>query len=287
MSRKEFTVKEGKGNEVKLAIRKPLYEDYEVAEKIYATKVAALIKESVGRRNLLLRSDLEKFLKEHEIWTPKEEEQLRKLNQEVDKLLNKMRQGGLKLSEGRELAISVMDKRKEVVRLMSKRQIFDDTTIEAMAESERNDYLVYASTVYADSGRNYWDSFEDMKNDKLSDAYRQAAVVSSQVIYNIDPEFEKNLPENKWLKKYNFIDGELNYVDRKTGEKVDRDGKPVKSLEQEAMRQLQNLQGEIVEETPFIDDETGEAVPVQAKEEPKEEDKEDTEDTKEESAVQT
>ena len=280
MSRKEFKIKEGNGKEVTLAIRKPQYEDYEAADKIYATKVATLIKESVGRRNLLLRSDLEKFLKEHEIWTAKEEEQLRELNQQVDVLLTKMRQGGLKLSEGRQLAIEVMDKRKEVVRLMSKRQIFDDTTIESMAEGERSDYLVYSATVYADSGNNYWDSFEDMKNDKLSDAYRQASVLASQVVYNIDPEFEKNLPENKWLKKYGFIDTELNYVDRKTGEKVDRDGKPVKALEQEALRQLQNLQGDIVEETPFLDDETGEPVKDQ------EEEKEEPEDNKEEESVE-
>jgi hypothetical protein len=93
-----------------------------------------------------------------------------------------------------------------------------------------------------------------MKADKLSDVYRKAGVASAEVIYGVNTEFEKRLPENRWLKKYNFIDDDLNYIDRKTGEKVDREGKTVKMLEEEVAKQINTLQGEISEEQPFLDE---------------------------------
>jgi hypothetical protein len=268
MSNKEFEITDDSGKTVKLLVRQPQYQDIEDADQIYAIKVATLIKESVGRKKLLTRSDLDKFLKEHEIWTEQDEKKLAELRSELEDKLNKLKKGGILLKAvGRPLAISVMDTRKEMVKLMSKRQIFDDTTIESIAENEKTDYLVYACTVYEDQGNNYWDSFEDMKNDKLSDSYRKASLIIAQMVYNINPEFEKNLPENKWLKKHNFIDADLNYIDSKSGSKVDRDGRPVVELEAEVQKQIDILQGDIEEETPYLDDDTGKPIVTEQTEE--------------------
>jgi hypothetical protein len=268
MSRKEFKITEGNGQEVTLAVRQPQYQDYEEADGIYAVKVASIVRENTGRKKLLLRSQLETFLRENGIWTDEDEKKMLKLHKELEEKLKKLSKGGMKVKgEGRPLAISVMDTRKEIVKIRGKRQVFDDITIESISENERVDYLIYSCTVYAKDGNNYWDSFEDMKNDKTSEAYRKASVLLLEMIYNISPEFEKNLPENKWLKKYGFIDEELNYVDSKTGEKVDRDGRPVKDIQEEIQKQLAILQGDIVEEAPFIDDETGEPVIKEEKEE--------------------
>ena len=81
-----------------------------------------------------------------------------------------------------------------------KRQMFDSSTIESIADRERMDYIIYACTVYEDTGQNYWASFEDMKNDRGSGAYNLAVREVTKIIYNYDPEFEKNLPENKFAK---------------------------------------------------------------------------------------
>lgn len=259
MNRKEFTIKEGDGREVKLVVRQPTYDEYEKADRVYATKIASLVKENTGKR-LLSRQDLNSYLKESGTWTDEDEEKVKSIQKEIAETLAEIRRGGKKVTEGRALAIKVMDKRKEMVRVMAKRQVLDDVTIESFAENEKLDYLIYVSTVYADSGDDYWDSFEDMKNDKFSDAYKQASGLAMQIFYDIDPEFEKNLPENKWLKKYGFVDEDLNYVDRKTGEKVDRDGRPVAELEEELKKQIADIRGDIVEEQPFIDDETNEPI---------------------------
>ena len=270
MSRQEFTVEEGSNKKVKLAIRQAQYQDYEEADHIYATKIAALVKESSPRKKLLLRSDVDKFLKANGVWTQEDEDNVAKFRTEIEANLAKLNKGGMKRSEGKQLAMEITDKRREIIRIMTKRQIFDDVTIESMAENEKVDYLIYICTVYADSGDNYWDSFEDMKNDKLSEAYRKASIIVAETVYNIDPNFERNLPENKWLHKYGYIDDELNYVDPKTGERVNRDGKPVKQLEEELKELIEKSNSDIKEEAPFIDDDTGEPIVFENKAEIKE-----------------
>lgn len=261
MSRKEFSFEEDSGKVINLVVKVPQMEEIETADRVYATKVASLVRESGGKR-LLLRSQLGDFLGSCGVWTEEDDKVVEKYQLEIERLLNKLRQGGLKVTEGRQICIDVMDLRKKMVKVNSKRQTFDDVTVESVAENERMDYLVYSCTRYADTGVHYWDSFEDMKNDKLSLAYQKASVAAYDVFFNVNAEFEKNLPENKWLKKYNFVDDELNYLDRKTGEKVDKNGKSIKEIESEVKRQLDNLQGEIVEEKPFIDDETGQPLIV-------------------------
>jgi len=251
--RKTFTITEDDSNkQVELAICSPQFEDFEESDRVYAAKVATLVRDSVHKK-LLTRRELETFLKEQGIWTDKDRLVVKEYQDDITTLLTKLRKGGIKLSEVRQICLEIADKRRDMVKVLNKRQIFDDTTIEALAESDRNDYLIYISTVYSD-GKNYWQSFEDMKNDKLSNAYRRASVVVYETIYGVNPEFEKSLPENKLLLKYGFIDKDLNYTDRKTGGFVDREGKPIEQLQKEAAVQYDNLQGEVVEETPFVDD---------------------------------
>lgn len=267
MQSKDFTVIEENGKEVLLSIKIPEYEDIEESDRVYAAKVSELIKESTNKRKILLRRDLDKFLKDGGFWTDEDEKNIDGLQRDIDILLTKMKKGGSKLSDGRKWAIQTMDKRREIVRIMDKKRLFDDSTVEAMAENEKNDYLIYCSTVYVSNGDRYWMSFEDMKNDKLSNTYRKASVAAYEVFYNINPELEKNLPENKWLKRYGFIDDDLNYVDRKTKKIVDKNGQPVEEIKKAIEKQYENLQGDIIEDSPYIDDETNEPVVVEQKEE--------------------
>lgn len=254
MTKKEFTAVEPSGKEIKLAFRTPGHEEISEAEKIYASKVSALIREG-NKNRLVLRQEVDKFLKESGIWTDNDEQGIQKATEYIAESLAKIKKGGIKLSEGRQLAISIMDKRKEIFTALRKRQILDDSTIEAVAENEKNDYIVFACTEFADDGQKYWSSFEDMKNDKLSDSYNKASGAAIEVIYGLNPNYETELPENKWLKKYKFIDEEMNYVDRQTGKRVDRDGKPIEDSEEKINQRVYNLTVDICNpESEFIDD---------------------------------
>lgn len=254
MDKKEFTIVEPDGKEIKLVFRQPTYEEITEADKIYASKISELIRENTKGR-LVLRQEVNKFMRESGLWTEKDEKELQEAHNYILDALGKLKKGGTKLTEGRQLAISIMDKRREIFNLNRKFNFLDNATIESVAENEKNDYLVYAGTEYADTNERYWNSFEDMKGDKLSTAYDKAANVAVTVLYNVNTDFESDLPESKWLKKYNFVDKDLNFIDRNTGKRVDRDGKPVEELEKELNQRVYNLLVDVSEpENEFIDD---------------------------------
>lgn len=254
---KSFEVKLQDGTVKKVTIRKPSAKDIDQADTIRAAKVAEIIK---SKEKILSRYEIDGYLRSNGIWTVEDEQKVVDINKEIHALLEKLRKGGLKISEGREIAVSITKKRIEAIRVSSKRRVFDDSTIESQAEHERNDYLAFACTVDNETGEQLWDTWEDFKEDRSSDAYYTCAQNLISVLNDDADEFEKKLPENRWLRKYGFIDDELRYTDRKTGKFVDEDGNPIEKNNKEIIDQIQDLQGEINEESPFVDDETGDKI---------------------------
>lgn len=244
-----FSVVDNNGIELKLAIKILTNDDLDSSEQVYGSKIAELIKIS-GKRKLLLRQEVDTFLKSQNIWGEKEQGEIESLQKEIDKLLRKLNKGGTKLSEGRSLAIKIIDKRSEVFQLLQKRQIFDNATIESYAETEKNAYLVYLATVHSDSGEKYWKSFEDCKNDKGTEVYNVANTTALRLLFGLETDIVHQLPETVWLKRYSYIDDNLSYIDRNTKSFVDKDGKPFKKTEQEPIEEF----------VPFTDDSTGEPV---------------------------
>jgi len=256
----DFEAKDN-NNVVKLTVKPIVFEDREEADRVYAARIASLIRDR-GNRKLLLRDELEQFLKDNGVWTEEDEKKIQSISKEIEQLFNKLKKGGDKAWNGRQLCINIMDKRKEMLKVASKKQQLDSVTIESIAENDRLDYYVYSCTVYSDDGKNFWESFEDMKNDRSSDVYLKSYINVMKYLYGVDPEYEKNLPENKWLRKYGFINENLEYTDRKTGEKVDKSGNSIKQLEKEIQEERELLEGEIKEEQPFVDDETNEPIQI-------------------------
>lgn len=250
---KEFKAYDRNNEETTFIFKIPNSQDLGNADMYYASKIAKLVRKK-GNDKLLLRCEVDEFLREQGIWSDSDQKKLDDINARIDEGLSRLRKGGILLSEGRRISIEITEARQEMVALMQKRQIFDNATIEALADEEKIDYLIHACVILSDSGEKYWNSFEDMKEDKSSDVYQHASAASIEVLYGIDSDFEKNLPENKWLKKYKFIDESLNFVDRKTGEFVDRDGRLLSEVEQEIIDKIENLAGDIEASEPFIDD---------------------------------
>lgn len=240
---KYFDVTERDGAKFELGIKQPSFQEIDEANSIYSSKVAELIREK-GNKKLLLRQEVESFLRENNIWTDKDEQRIDALQKDIDSLLNKLRKGGEKAINGRKYCIQIKDKRQEIVDLWRKRQSIDNSTIESAAEADKLDYLIYLSTVDKE-GKKHWESFEDLQEAKDTVAYAKASGAAFEVFLGIDRNIEKNLPENKWLKRYSFLDDSMHYVDRKSGVRVDRDYKPLVDVD---------TFKEIEEEKPFLDD---------------------------------
>ena len=168
----------------------------------------------------LMRAQLNTVLEG--IWTSEDEETVKKLNEKINSLVLKLKKGGIKLEEGRQIALDIIDTRNELMVAQIKRNTLDDATVESIAEQTKFDYLVSECTVYKDGGKVY-KNVDEYKNDN-SEVASKAAGQLAHLLYKLDPSYQENLPEFKFLKQYKFVDDQLRFID-KQGRLVDRDGK--------------------------------------------------------------
>lgn len=211
--------------EVEILIKKPSSIDVAEADKIYAKTVADLL---TSDGNYMLASQLEKYLREKNIWTDEDDKEVISLEAKIAEAEKKLSKGGISLSEGRKIAISMTDYRLAIMDKMSKRQALDDITIEALSKEERFDYLIYSCTINNLENKNYWETFESLKEDKLSSVYVKARENLLSLIFDVSTQIEKSLPENKWLAKYGFVNDNLELIHPKTKQPMDRSGNVIK-----------------------------------------------------------
>jgi len=241
--------------EKEIIVREPTREDIEGAEKARASKVTSILK---SEDLVLSRYEIEDYLRKNKIWTDGDQESVDTKQTEIEDAFKKLRKGGMKASKGRTLCIKIFDLRTDILQILSKRQSFDDSTIENQSENEYINYLAYSCTLNSD-GDKYWPSFLDYKDDLESDAALMATRQTYKNLFGETNDVEKNLPENKWLQKYGFLNSELRLIDRKTGALVDREGNPVQELEPD-LDGLEDMNGDILSDEPFIDDDTNEPI---------------------------
>jgi hypothetical protein len=118
--------------------------------------------------------------------------------------------------------------------------------------------------VYKDSENKYFASLEDYMG-RIDDPVALAGAQKlANMIYGLDNNFEKNLPENKFLRKYKFVNDKLRFID-KQGRTVDSEGRLVDEtgryindagefIDKEGNRV--DAEGEyVVDAQPFLDDE--------------------------------
>ena len=154
--------------------------------------------------------------------------------------------------------------RADLRSLTSERSSLDNNTAEGQADNAQFNYWVSSCTVYSDSGKTYFSNYEDYLNRDDDPATGQSASSLAMLLYNLDPDYEKKLPENQFLAKYNFVDQDLHLVDDK-GRRVDSEGRLVNKdgrYINEAGELIDikgnrvDLEGDyVVDFSPFLDDE--------------------------------
>jgi hypothetical protein len=78
--------------------------------------------------------------------------------------------------------------------------------------------------VYNDNKQPYFNNMEDYLNRSTETVGLLGAQNLANMLYGLDNDYESNLPENKFLKKYKFIDDKLRLVDKK-GRLIDAEGR--------------------------------------------------------------
>ena len=171
----------------------------------------------------LVRKTLEDLLIKQGIWDAERQAKVDKIDDEIREKLLKLKKGGIKLGEARDLAIDIRIARMNRSNLISEKNAHDEFTAEAQSENAKFDYLV-SVCVKDEEGNNVFKDIDDYKERGNEPYANEAAAKLATLVWGLDDDWEHNLPENKFLEKFDFVDKDLRLVN-KDGKYVTKDGK--------------------------------------------------------------
>jgi hypothetical protein len=218
MKTKTFTVKlDDKDREI--LVKTPSLNDQREAQKVYNQAFTDAIKSKS-----VVRAKLDDLLKDQGLWSDEKQAQFNLLQKEILDGEKRLAKGGFSLNEAKDLAIAIKAKRDEIRDLISVRTSLDNHSAEGQADNARFNYLVSVCVVYNDSKEPVFKDMEDYLNRSTEEVSLLGAQNLANMLYGLDNDYEGNLPENKFLKKYKFVDNQLRLVDKK-GRLIDADGR--------------------------------------------------------------
>lgn len=209
------------GEEKTFTVRSPSLVDQREAQKVYNQAFTDAIKSKS-----VVRAKMDDLLKEQGLWNEEKQKEYSDLQNELLEGERKLAKGGIPLSDAKKIALRMREVRNRIRELISVRTSLDNHSAEGQADNARFNYLVSACVVYKDNDKKYFESLEDYMSKSDDPVALSGAQKLANMIYGLDNNFEKNLPENKFLKKYKFVNDNLRFIDKK-GRTVDNEGRLV------------------------------------------------------------
>ena len=257
MKTKNFTVKINDQDKDILA-KTPSLNDQREAQKVYNQAFTDAIKSKS-----VVRAKLDDLLKDQGLWSDEKQAQFSLLQKDILEGEKRLAKGGFSVNEAKDLAISIKAKRDEVRDLISVRTSLDNHSAEGQADNARFNYLVSVCVVYNDTKELVFKDMEDYLNRSTDEVSILGAQNLANMLYGLDNDYESNLPENKFLKKYKFVDDQLRLVDKK-GRLIDAEGKLIDSdnrfIDEEGNfvdkfgNRVDKNGDYVVEQEPFLDE---------------------------------
>lgn len=220
MKTKTFTAKVD-GVDKEFLVRTPSLNDQREGQKIYNQAFTDAIKSKS-----VVRAKLDDLLQDQGLWDTEKQAKFTSLQKELLEGEKKLAKGGFGVNEARDLAIRMKTVRDEIRDLISVRTSLDNHSAEGQADNARFNYLVSVCVVYNDTKQPYFNSMEDYLNRSSEEIAILGAQNLANMLYGLDNDYESNLPENKFLKKYKFVDEKLRLIDKK-GRLIDAEGRLV------------------------------------------------------------
>lgn len=221
MKTKTFKIKIDE-KETEFLVKTPSINDQREAQKVYNQAFTDAIKSKC-----VVRAKMDELLEDQGLWNQDKQIKFTKLQQDILDSERKLAKGGISLKEAKEIAIQMKKDREEIRSLISVRTSLDNHSAEGQADNARFNYLVSSCLVYNDSNKQpYFSNMEDYLNRSNEEVAIVAAQHLASMLYGLDNDYELNLPENKFLKKFKFIDEKLRYIN-KQGKLTDADGRLV------------------------------------------------------------
>jgi hypothetical protein len=218
MKTKTFKV-EIDGVEKEYLVRSPSLDNQREAQKVYNQAFTDAIKSKS-----VVRAKLDDLLEDQGLWNDEKQAKFTELQRELLEGEKRLAKGGFSLNEAKDLAIKMKSVRDEIRELISVRTSLDNHSAEGQADNSRFNYLVSVCLVYNDTKQPVYKNMEEYLNSSTDKVAIMGAQHLANMLYGLDNDYESNLPENKFLKKFKFVDDKLRLVDKK-GRLIDREGR--------------------------------------------------------------
>jgi len=246
------------GVEKEFLVRSPSLTDQREGQKVYNQAFTDAVKSKS-----VVRAKLDDLLQDQGLWNDEKQAKFTALQRELLDGEKKLAKGGFSLNEAKDLAVKMRRTREEIRDLISVRTSLDNHSAEGQADNARFNYLVSACLVYNDTKQTYFSNMEDYLNRAGESISVLAAQNLANMLYGLDNDYESTLPENKFLKKYRFVDDKLRLVDKK-GRLIDSEGRLIDETGRyiddqgsfvDKFGNKVDAQGDyVVEAKPFLDD---------------------------------
>jgi hypothetical protein len=246
--------------EVKVLVKKPTRKDYNQSQIVYNKVWAECL-----QKNAYLRQELNDILEKKGLWSKEKQEKYDQFIQKINNLELILKKGGIPLKKAKSIAIDLKNTREEFRDLISVRTAYDNNTAEGTADNARFDYLVSVCVLDPSTKSPVFKDIEDYNERGAEPWAVKAAGELANLLYNLDQNYEKNLPENDFLKKFKFVndegrlvnkDGHLIAIDEDGVERlIDKDNYFIAYDENgKSYRVNKNGEPTEVEQLPFTDD---------------------------------
>jgi hypothetical protein len=245
--------------EENFSIKSPSLNDQREAQKVYNQAFSDAVKSGC-----IVRARLDDLLKEQGLWDDSKQAKMNNIQQQISDNEKSLAKGGISLKSAKEIAVKIRDLRDDLRDLISVRTNLDNHTAEGQADNARFNYLISACLVYSDNkDKKYFKDYADYLTKASEPVAIRAAQVLANMLYGLDNDYEKKLPENKFLIKYKFVDDKLRLVNKEgrlfdsEGRLVDETGRFINDKGEYVDKNgnLVDINGDYVEDfQPFTDD---------------------------------
>ena len=191
------------GTPVKVIVRSPTVDDYKDSQLEYNKAFRDALDSGA-----LLRQRLTDYMREQGIWNDEKQKQSDEYVESIRNMEERLRAGGIRLSEAKDVALKLRVTRAEFQLFLAEKNSLDSSSAEGQADNARFNKLVRLCVLDEKTKlpffkRDSKKAEEEAYNASSSEPWLiEASSELANMLYGLDPNYNENLEENKFLKEF-------------------------------------------------------------------------------------
>ena len=232
MNKAEIKVKRD-DEEITIVVKKPTPRQESEANIEAASYVNTLLSRGV---NLMPKSKVAQYIEEQNLWSDEKIKELEEVSKKIADGEKQLKRGGktkdgkrFSKQDAKELAVNMRVWRVRQIELFTENYGLYDNCLENVKDDRNFDYLVSVCCL-DEEGNRIFNNLDHYIDESGKEYARESAKALKDVIFNNDEDWTLDLPETKWLIRYDFANEE--------GTLLSEDGIPLTELEDESEEEI-------------------------------------------------